>query len=148
MARQKVAKLAVVREEVERVSTLLRRKIRGAGLTYGMVEERLGWGQGYLSQVLNGKVHLKLEHFFAVAKALGLSPQKLFAELAAPPAGTSAAPGTAAAPARAVRGRSPSAKGPVPLVLADPKWEGTADELRSFIVTTVREMFFGKGRRW
>jgi transcriptional regulator with XRE-family HTH domain len=72
---------ATVAAEVCRVAALLRRTIAASGLSQRQLERRLGWGEGYLSQLLTGKVDLKLRHFFEIAATLDLDSGDLLAEL-------------------------------------------------------------------
>ena len=67
------------------------------------VERRAGWADGYLSQVLNQRVKLRVEHVLAVLAALGVPPSRFFAALFGGGAGE-IAEGPAAGDLEAVRG--------------------------------------------
>lgn len=65
----------------EELVELLRRRIRGTGLSLADIDRRLRWSPGYLSQILNGHNSFRVEHLFRVTEAAGLSPRELFEEL-------------------------------------------------------------------
>lgn len=112
----------VVASEVGKVIELLRRKIAESGLSQKQIERGLGWGEGYLSQILTGKVDLKLQHFFRVAAALDCSVPDLLRQLY----GTTA---TMASPV----GRSGAPR--------ERRWTGGEAELRNLVAEVVREHF-------
>ncbi len=56
----------------------MRRRLRAAGVSQREVEERAGFSKGYLSQLLAGKVDLKLWHVLAVLDAVGGDPRDFF----------------------------------------------------------------------
>jgi transcriptional regulator with XRE-family HTH domain len=60
--------------------TRLRRQIQDSGLTQWQVEKTAGFSKGYLSQLLNGRVELKMRHVFAVLEVIEADPAQLFAE--------------------------------------------------------------------
>ncbi len=64
-----------------RVKTLLRAKIRRAGLRQRDISRRLGEHPDYLSQVLRGNVVLKAEHVLAVLCELEIAPAAFYGEL-------------------------------------------------------------------
>jgi transcriptional regulator with XRE-family HTH domain len=103
-----------VAEQVMAVARLLKRTIAGAGLTQRDVERRLGWGEGYVSQILRGRVGFKFQHCFAILAALGIEPREFFAQLAAPPdgggEGQAPAEGEAKAEGQAQGGESDKAR--------------------------------------
>lgn len=123
---------ATAAAEVSAVADLLRRKVPGCGLSQKEVERRLGWGEGYLSQVLTGKVDLKFHHFFAVLEVLRVSPRDFFAELRGAAA---LKPVAGPAPSRAAEAVGHELGGP---------WQGSREELRAFVVDVVQELFSGK----
>lgn len=69
--------------ETESAARLLQRAIRGAGHTQNEVERRIGLSKGYLSQLLTGKVDLKLKHVLRALEAVGIPPVAFYRELAA-----------------------------------------------------------------
>ena len=81
-------------DHLEHVRELLKRTIARAGFSQKEVERRLGWGDGYISQILRGKVVFKLKHCFAILAVIGVPSDDFFAELYTP----SALPASAQAP--------------------------------------------------
>lgn len=65
----------------QRVASLLRQKMRAAGLRQREVSARLGEHPDYLSQVLRGNVTLKAKHVLGVLAVLGTTPGEFYAEL-------------------------------------------------------------------
>jgi transcriptional regulator with XRE-family HTH domain len=63
-----------VEQAVERLRRALGRRIRDDGKSLRAVEERLGVGRDYLSQLLRGSMHLKIKHLFAILEALEAEP--------------------------------------------------------------------------
>lgn len=57
---------------VAELSSRLRRAISDAGLSLREVEDRIGMGRDYLSQLLRGSVDLKLKHVFLILDAVGI----------------------------------------------------------------------------
>lgn len=72
-----------IQAEIERVKALLKRTIAGSGTSQREVERQLGWGEGYVSQILRGKVAFKFKHCFAILTVIGVAPEKFFAVLVA-----------------------------------------------------------------
>ncbi len=72
-----------IEAEIERVKALLKRTIAGSGTSQREVERQLGWGEGYVSQILRGKVAFKFKHCFAILAVIGVAPEKFFAALVA-----------------------------------------------------------------
>ncbi len=72
-------------QDVGRVLTLLRMKIRERGFTFLEVQEALGWGRAYLSQLFERQKALRFEQVFAVLRIIDIDPAEFFAELFAPP---------------------------------------------------------------
>jgi transcriptional regulator with XRE-family HTH domain len=67
--------------EVSRVAEALREAIRKAKRSQRQVEQALGQGKGYLSQLLGGNVDLKLKHVFAILGVLEIEPDEFFVSL-------------------------------------------------------------------
>lgn len=84
--------------EVERCLTLLRNLIRQKEFTQLDVQQALGWGRSYISQLLTKQKALRYEQMLLVLNVIGVSPEEFFAELfpalqhAAPTASTRGAP--------------------------------------------------------
>ncbi|MEM1206471.1 MAG: helix-turn-helix domain-containing protein [Acidobacteriota bacterium] len=65
----------------------LRKRVRVSELSQRRIETRSGWKRGYLSQVLQGKITLTLEHVLAILAALDVAPVRFFAEVFDPDGG-------------------------------------------------------------
>jgi transcriptional regulator with XRE-family HTH domain len=64
--------------EVERVCESLREVIRRKKSSLRNVEQALGQGRGYMSQLLGGNVDIKLKHVFSVLSVIGVEPDEFF----------------------------------------------------------------------
>jgi len=67
-----------VEVEVERVCESLREAIRRKKSSLRNVEQALGQGRGYMSQLLGGNVDIKLKHIFKVLAVIGVEPDEFF----------------------------------------------------------------------
>jgi transcriptional regulator with XRE-family HTH domain len=70
-----------IEDEVRRATKLLETVMQAAGLTRKDLDQRLGAGPGYVSQVLTGRMELKLRHILAVLHALDVEPSLFFQTL-------------------------------------------------------------------
>src|SRR4029079_5435269 len=68
-------------EEVRRATKLLETVMQAAGLTRKDLDQKLGAGPGYVSQVLTGGMELKLRHVLAILRALDVEPSVFFQTL-------------------------------------------------------------------
>jgi len=68
-------------DEVRRATKLLETVMQAAGLTRKDLDQRLGAGPGYVSQVLTGRMELKFRHILAVLRALEVEPSVFFQTL-------------------------------------------------------------------
>jgi transcriptional regulator with XRE-family HTH domain len=68
-------------EEVRRATKLLETVMQAAGVTRKQLDQRLGAGPGYVSQVLTGRMELKLRHILAILRALDVEPSVYFQTL-------------------------------------------------------------------
>jgi transcriptional regulator with XRE-family HTH domain len=68
-------------DEVRRATKLLETVMQAAGLTRKDLDQRLGAGPGYVSQVLTGRMELKLRHILAILRALEVEPNLFFQTL-------------------------------------------------------------------
>ena len=59
----------------------LRQHIAHSPLSQRKIEERVGFARGYLSQVLTGRIDLKIAHLLRVLDTLALPPGRFFAQL-------------------------------------------------------------------
>ncbi len=70
-----------VQRELDRVLTLLRNKIRERGFTQLEVQEALGWGRSYISQLLTKQKSLRVEQVLLILDVIGVDPAEFFGEL-------------------------------------------------------------------
>ena len=68
-------------DEVRRATKLLETVMQAAGLTRKDLDQRLGAGPGYVSQVLTGRMELKLRHVLSILRALEVEPSVFFQTL-------------------------------------------------------------------
>jgi hypothetical protein len=102
--------------------------MRERGRTGRLVERELGWGTGYMSQILrDGPPALKVGHVLAIVQAIGVTPAEYFAGLY----GLEPAPPADPAELRRV----------VREILAEERREhgGRPDEVRDFVRQLMRE---------
>ncbi|MCP3995580.1 MAG: helix-turn-helix transcriptional regulator [bacterium] len=67
--------------ELDRYLTLLRNKIREKGFTQLEVQEALGWGRSYISQLVTKQKSLRLEQVLSILHVIGIEPRSFFGEL-------------------------------------------------------------------
>ncbi len=70
-----------VDREVDRYLTLLGNKIRQQGFTQLEVQQALGWGRSYISQLVTKQKSLRIEQVLAILHVVGIEPDAFFAEL-------------------------------------------------------------------
>lgn len=68
--------------DFQRIAEELRRQIAAAGLSQRALAAKLGWGRGYVSQLLTGAVDLKVKHVLEILELLQVPPGEFFARLA------------------------------------------------------------------
>jgi transcriptional regulator with XRE-family HTH domain len=68
-------------DDVRRATKLLETVMQAAGLTRKDLDQRLGAGPGYVSQVLTGRMELKFRHVLAILRALDVEPSVFFQTL-------------------------------------------------------------------
>ncbi|HEX9944573.1 MAG TPA: helix-turn-helix transcriptional regulator [Thermoanaerobaculia bacterium] len=68
-----------IHPEIARVLDRLRIAVQAMGYSLRDIEKRLGVSDGYLSRVFLGTIELKIEHIIAIARALQMAPEELFA---------------------------------------------------------------------
>ena len=73
--------MITVERELESVLTLLRNKIRERGFTQLEVQEALGWGRSYISQLLTKQKSLRIEQVLLILNVIGVDPSEFFGEL-------------------------------------------------------------------
>jgi len=75
-----------IEKEIEKATRLLATMMQLAGLTRQEIDRRLGAGRGFTSQVLTGRVELKLRHVLEILRVLDFAPAVFFRLLFAEPA--------------------------------------------------------------
>lgn len=65
-------------DEVEKLLTLLKRAIRSSGRSQKEVDRQIGVQPGYLSQVMIGRLDLKLKHLLRALEAIEVEPSGFF----------------------------------------------------------------------
>ena len=73
--------MMTVEPEVDRFLTLIRNKIREQGFTQLEVQEALGWGRSYISQLLTKQKALRVEQVLLILSVVGIDPREFFQEL-------------------------------------------------------------------
>ena len=71
----------VVDKELTRILTLLRNKIRERGFTQLEVQDALGWGRSYISQLLTKQKSLRVEQVLMILNVIEVDPVEFFGEL-------------------------------------------------------------------
>lgn len=74
-----------VEREIRRILDHLRRKIRDQGFTQLEVQEDLGWGRSYISQLVTGQKSLRMDQLLLILDVIGVQPGEFFGELYARP---------------------------------------------------------------
>ncbi len=70
-----------IEREVERMLTRLRNVIRERGFTQLEVQEALGWGRSYISQLLTKQKSLRVEQVLMILSVVNVEPAEFFGEL-------------------------------------------------------------------
>jgi transcriptional regulator with XRE-family HTH domain len=68
-------------DEVRRATKLLETIMQAAGLTRKDLDQRLGAGPGYVSQLFTGRMELKMRHILAILRAVDVEPGVFFQTL-------------------------------------------------------------------
>ena len=68
-------------KEVDRILTLLWNKIRERGFTQLEVQEKLGWGRSYISQLLTKQKSLRVEQVLMILEVIKVEPGDFYREL-------------------------------------------------------------------
>ena len=68
------------KEEVDRMLKLLREKIRDQGFTQLKVQEALGWGRTYISQLFRKQKSLRFDQILSILEVIGIDAGEYFAE--------------------------------------------------------------------
>lgn len=68
-------------QEVDRVLHLLRSRIHERGFTQLRVQEALGWGRTYISQLLRKQKSLRFDQILQILEVIEVEPAEFFADL-------------------------------------------------------------------
>ena len=71
-------------DEVKRAARLLETMMKMAGVNRQELDQRMGAGRGYSSQVLSGRMELKYRHILGMLEALNVEPATFFGILFPP----------------------------------------------------------------
>lgn len=75
------ARQAVIDRQVDRILAMLHAKIREQGFTQLEVQDRLGWGRSYISQLVNRQKSLRVDQIIAILRVIGVGEAGFFAEI-------------------------------------------------------------------
>ena len=73
--------MRTVDRDLDRVVTHLRHRIRERGYTQLEVQEVLGWGRSYISQLLTRQKSLRLDQILQILNVINLDPAEFWAEV-------------------------------------------------------------------
>ncbi len=73
--------MVTIEHEVGRYLVLLGNKIRERGFTQLEVQDALGWGRSYISQLVTRQKALRFEQLLSILSVLGIDPADFFREL-------------------------------------------------------------------
>ncbi len=93
-----------VERQLDRILILLRNQIRQRGFTQLEVQEVLGWGRSYISQLLTKQKSLRVEQVLLILNVIGIDPAAFFAELYPPDASSMGQPAYGSQPDSDLRG--------------------------------------------
>ncbi len=70
-----------IEQELDRYLSLLRDKMREREFTQMEVQEALGWGSSYISQLLTKQKSLRMDQVLLILQVIGAEPREFFLEL-------------------------------------------------------------------
>jgi len=70
-----------IEDEIRRATKLMEAILQARGSSRKDVDQKIGAGAGYFSQVLTGRMELKLRHILALLRALEIEPSLFFGTL-------------------------------------------------------------------
>ena len=76
--------MSEIDQEIDRILRHLRHKIRKQGFTQRGVQETLGWGRSYISQLVTGQKSVRIDQVLAILEVIGIDPALFFRELYPP----------------------------------------------------------------
>ena len=72
--------MRTVERELDRILTRLRNALRERGYTHLEVQEVLGWGRSYISQLLTKQKSLRVEQILKILNVINVDPADFFGE--------------------------------------------------------------------
>ncbi len=73
--------MRTVERDLDRVLTLLRNRIRERGFTQLEVQEAIGWGRSYISQLVTKQKSLRVESVLMILNVIDVKPEDFWAEV-------------------------------------------------------------------
>ncbi len=73
--------MRTVERDIERILTLLQARMRDRGYTQLEVQESLGWGRSYISQLVNKNKSIRIEQVLMILNVIGDKPEDFWAEI-------------------------------------------------------------------
>ncbi len=73
--------MRTVDRDLDRILILLRNRIRERGFTQMEVQEVLGWGRSYISQLLTQQKNLRFDQVLQILNAISVDPAEFWAEI-------------------------------------------------------------------
>ncbi len=73
--------MRTVDRDLDRILALLRNRIRERGFTQLEVQQALGWGRSYVSQLVTKQKSLRVEHVLLILNVISVKPEDFFGEI-------------------------------------------------------------------
>ncbi len=73
--------MRTVDRDLGRILAALRNRIRERGFTQLEVQETLGWGRSYISQLMNQQKSLRIEQVLMILEAINVKPADFWSEI-------------------------------------------------------------------
>ena len=70
-----------ISSQVDTILQTLQRGIQAQGFTQREVQEALGWGRTYISQLVRRQKALRIEQVIRILRVIGVQPAEFFAEI-------------------------------------------------------------------
>ncbi len=73
--------MRTVDRELDRILTLLQARMRDRGFSQVEVQEILGWGRSYISQLVHKNKSIRVEQVLMILNVIGVRPEEFWAEI-------------------------------------------------------------------
>ncbi len=73
--------MRTVERDLDRILAALRHRIRERGFTQLEVQEVMGWGRSYISQLLTKQKSIRIDQVLQILRVIGLDPGEFWAEV-------------------------------------------------------------------